>query len=88
MDEVEESWSESRLNKPKKYPMPLWLTDEEFDKMVESLWIRRKSDQLFEKLCQSLKRGCRQNRIDYIPLHTDEPLDTALTELLVKRKNY
>ena len=36
MDEVEESWSESRLNKPKKYPMPLWLTDEEFDKMVES----------------------------------------------------
>lgn len=30
--------------------MPLWLTDEEFDKMVESLWIRRKSDKLCEKL--------------------------------------
>ena len=30
--------------------MPLWLTDEEFDKMVESLWIRRKSDELCEKL--------------------------------------
>ena len=50
MDEVEESWSESRLNKPKKYPMPLWLTDEEFDKMVESLWIRRKSDTLCNTL--------------------------------------
>ena len=44
--------------------------------------------QLFDKFCQTLKAGCRQNRIDYIPLHTDEPLDTALTELLVKRKNY
>ena len=50
MDEVEESWSESRLNKQKKYPMPLWLTDEEFDKMVESLWIRRKSDTLCNAL--------------------------------------
>ncbi len=49
-DEINEAWSESRINKPKKYPMPLWLTDEEFDKMVESLWIRRKSDKLCEKL--------------------------------------
>ena len=43
---------------------------------------------LFNNYCESLKRGCGQNRIEYIPIHTDEPLDVALTELLVKRKNY
>tara|TARA_B110000014_G_C19703579_1_gene368267 strand:- start:119 stop:547 length:429 start_codon:yes stop_codon:yes gene_type:complete len=43
---------------------------------------------LFNNYCESLKKGCGQNRIEYIPIHTDEPLDVALTELLVKRKNY
>ena len=58
--EINEAWSESRLNKPKKYPMPLWLTDEEFDKMVESLWIRRKSDDLCNKLWTRMSaiKGC------------------------------
>ena len=44
-DHIEEAWSESRLNKSKVVPMPLGVTDDEFDKIVESLWIRRKTDQ-------------------------------------------
>tara|TARA_B100000941_G_scaffold30578_2_gene18105 strand:- start:23257 stop:23451 length:195 start_codon:yes stop_codon:yes gene_type:complete len=59
-DAINEAWSESRINKPKKYPMPLWLTDEEFDKMVESLWIRRNSDDLCKKLWTRMSaiKGC------------------------------
>ena len=43
---------------------------------------------LFNNYCEKLKRGCGHNRIEYIPIHTNESLDVALTELLVKRKNY
>ena len=32
------------------------------------------------------KKNCGKHRIDYIPISTDQPLDTALTEYLVKRK--
>jgi len=50
MDEIEEAWSESRIDKPKKYPMPLWLTDEDFEYIVTTLWKCRKS----EKKCNDL----------------------------------
>jgi uncharacterized protein (DUF58 family) len=43
---------------------------------------------LFSQYCSTLKHGCGQNRIEYIPIHTDQSLDSALTELLLKRKNY
>ena len=33
----------------------------------------------------TLKRGCRQNRIDYVPLNTAQPLDVALTSYLATR---
>ena len=29
MDEIEQAWSETRINKPKNYKMPIWLTDED-----------------------------------------------------------
>jgi uncharacterized protein (DUF58 family) len=32
-----------------------------------------------------LKRGCRQDRIDYVPLTTDQPLDVALSQYLATR---
>ena len=43
---------------------------------------------LFNHYCKTLKLGCGQNKIEYIPLQTNQPLDIALTELLLKRKNY
>ncbi len=55
MDEINEAWSESRLNKPKKYPMPLWLTDDEFDLMVMQVWKSRKTEPACDKLYQRLK---------------------------------
>ena len=59
MDEIEEAWSESRINKPKKYPMPLWLTDEDFEYIVNTLWKCRKSEtkcnDLYERLNTILK---------------------------------
>ena len=53
-DHIEEAWSESRINKPKVIPMPLWVTDKEFDKIVESLLIRRKTDPLSNVLWERL----------------------------------
>ena len=43
---------------------------------------------LFNRYCDTLKRGCGHNKIEYIQMRTDEPLDNALTELILKRKNY
>ena len=43
---------------------------------------------LFNHYCKTLKHGCGKNKIEYIPLQTNQPLDIALTELLLKRKNY
>ncbi len=42
----------------------------------------------FKNHCDALKNGCRHNRIEYIPLLSNQSLDTALSELLLKRKNY
>jgi hypothetical protein len=42
-DAIEEAWSESRIDKPKKYSMPIWLTDEDFDYIVLALWKCRKN---------------------------------------------
>ena len=66
-----------------------FIDNETAEEITTDPWhIAKDYIKLFENFCETLKRGCRQNRIDYIPLHTDEPLDNALTELLVKEKNY
>lgn len=36
--------------------------------------------------CDFIQRQCRQNMIDYVRLTTDQPLDLALSEYLIKRK--
>jgi len=35
---------------------------------------------------ETYKRGCRENRIDYIFMDTSQPLDQALSQYLIKRK--
>ena len=42
----------------------------------------------FKKHCDTLKQGCGYNRIEYVQLLSNQSLDVALTELLLKRKNY
>ena len=60
-DNISDAWSESRINKPKNYPMPLWLTDEEFEYVVQALWKCRKNTgepqcgKLYERLRQILE---------------------------------
>ncbi len=55
-DSISDAWSESRIDKPKKYPMPLWLTDEDFEYIVQTLWKCRKNTgepkcgELYERL--------------------------------------
>ena len=53
-DSISDAWSESRIDKPKKYPMPLWLTDEDFEYIVTTLWKCRKSEprcaELYDRL--------------------------------------
>ena len=54
-DAIEEAWSESRIDKPKKYSMPIWLTDEDFDYIVLALWKCRKNTG--EPKCTELYKG-------------------------------
>jgi uncharacterized protein (DUF58 family) len=41
----------------------------------------------FGRFLQAVKRGCRANRIDYVPLRTDQSLELALSSYLVSRMN-
>jgi len=38
-----------------------------------------------DKFLNALKKGCRNNRVDYVQLHTGMPLDVALTRYLAMR---
>ncbi len=59
-------------------------TDEE---MPTQPWhIRRDYRRLFEEFVESLKRGCREQLVDYNLLDTSTPFDTALFQYLMKRK--
>ena len=48
--------------------------------------IRNEYQNQIEKFKRKYQRGCRNQRIDYIPLYTDQSLDIALNEYLNKRK--
>ena len=63
MDEIEQAWSETRINKPKNYKMPIWLTDEDFEYIVQALWKCRKSEErcgeLYERFL-NIKEGAKR----------------------------
>ena len=48
--------------------------------------IRNEYQNQIEKFKKKYQSGCRKQRIDYIPLYTDQSLDIALNEYLNKRK--
>ena len=59
-------------------------TDEE---MPTQPWhIRRDYRRLLEEFVETLKRGCREQLVDYNLLDTSTPFDTALFQYLKKRK--
>ena len=48
--------------------------------------LKKSYQKQFNKFMNFYKQNCGKNRIDYIPIKTDQPLDTALTEYLAKRQ--
>ncbi|MBC8346945.1 MAG: DUF58 domain-containing protein [Candidatus Marinimicrobia bacterium] len=53
---------------------------------TEPWHIRSAYQNVIESFQQKYQLGCRNQRIDYVPLFTDQPLDIALNEYLNKRK--
>mgnify|MGYP006247517675 CR=1 FL=1 len=48
--------------------------------------IRESYKERFDLYQKKYKLGCRKQKIDYVPLFTDHPIDNALSEYLKKRK--
>ncbi|MEA1882071.1 MAG: DUF58 domain-containing protein [Candidatus Marinimicrobia bacterium] len=53
---------------------------------TEPWHIRSAYQKLIESFQKKYRLGCRNQRIDYVPLFTDHPLDKALNEYLKKRQ--
>ena len=53
---------------------------------TEPWYIRSAYQKVIESFQRKYQLGCRNQRIDYVPLFTDQPLDIALNEYLNKRK--
>jgi uncharacterized protein (DUF58 family) len=53
--------------------------------LVEPRSIRRAYLDELARFTAELRRGCREARIDYVPLVTDQPLDVALGQYLARR---
>ena len=57
------------------------------EEMITEPWhIKGDYQRSMETFCNNFKIKCRQNKIDYVCLTTDTPLDIALSEYLIKRK--
>jgi len=54
--------------------------------ITEPIHIKKDYQQNMRYFCDYMQNQCRQNRVDYLRLVTDQPLDLALTEYLIKRK--
>ncbi len=54
--------------------------------ITEPVHIRKDYHKNMQEFCDYLQHECRKNRVDYLRLTTDNPLDLALTEFLIKRK--
>ena len=51
-------------------------------------WHIKKDYQIaIKNFCNTLKTNCRENKVDYTLLNTNMPIETALFDYLLKRKN-
>jgi len=48
--------------------------------------IREEYKSAINDLCIYYKNKCRERKIDYVPIHTNQKLDIALSEYIIKRK--
>lgn len=55
------------------------------DVLAEPAALRRAYLQQFGEFVREVKQGCREHRIDYVPVRTDQPVDAALTSYLTSR---
>jgi uncharacterized protein (DUF58 family) len=55
------------------------------DVLAEPRSLRRAYLEQFNKFRHEVRQGCREQRIDYVPIRTDEPLDVALSAYLTSR---
>jgi uncharacterized protein (DUF58 family) len=57
------------------------------DVLIEPRSLRKAYLKEFGRFLHHIKRGCRMNNIDYVPIRTDQPLDVALSSYLSSRGN-
>jgi uncharacterized protein (DUF58 family) len=58
------------------------------EKLATQPWhIRSDYCRLMDKFTETLKKGCREQRIDYVLMDTSEDFDRALLHYLIKRKH-
>jgi uncharacterized protein (DUF58 family) len=55
--------------------------------LIERRSLRKAYLKEFGRFLHHIKRGCRMNNIDYVPIRTDQPLDVALSSYLSSRSN-
>ncbi|HEV3417167.1 MAG TPA: DUF58 domain-containing protein [Pirellulales bacterium] len=55
------------------------------DVLTEPRSLRRAYLEQFNQFLREVKQGCREHRIDYVPMRTDQPLDVALSAYLTSR---
>lgn len=55
------------------------------DVLAEPKTLRKAYLQEFERFLKDVRVGCRNQRIDYVPVRTDQPLDLALSSYLASR---
>ena len=66
-----------------------FIDKETGDEITTDPWhITKQYNEHFKKHCDFIKNACGQNKIEYIQLQSNQALDVALSELLLKRKNY
>ena len=66
-----------------------FIDKETGDEITTDPWhITKQYNEHFKQHCDFIKHACGQNKIEYIQLQSNQALDIALSELLLKRKNY
>jgi len=55
------------------------------DVLAEPVALRRAYLKQFGEFLRAVKQGCREHRIDYVPVRTDQPVDVALSSYLTAR---
>ena len=53
--------------------------------MTDTRQIKNQYNKAFNNFCNFYKDNCAKNKIDYIPINTNQPLDVSIMQYLIKR---